>query len=337
MSPGTITITGTGSYLPATRLDIADAATRYNGDGDRIRETGYATVCAEDTLYPADMALVSARKALDAAHLEPGRLDLLVVTAIHRHGHKRLWSPASWLQSQLGCAQALPLTVNQGCNGQMLALDLAAGFLQGKRQGNVLVVAADQFASSGFDRFTADYGIVYGDAAAAAVLSTGHDTGGWRVLARHTVSAPELEGLHRGDAPAPERPELLAAEHDVRAAKKRFLTAHGKDRLRDSTRAAVREIRTALLPDGDDPRLRRIVYPNLGLPLLTENYFPEFPGGAERSLWDFGRTVGHLGSGDQIAGLDHLAAHTHLTTGDRVLLLGAGAGFTWTGALLERD
>ncbi|GGR12966.1 ketoacyl-ACP synthase III family protein [Streptomyces roseolus] len=341
--PGTeiVTIAGTGSHLPE-RVDVEKAAEAYDpsGEGDRIRATGYATVCAEETLYPADMALRAARDALCAARVEARELDLVVLTSIHRHGHKRLWAPASWLQSELGCPQALPLTVNQGCNAQMLVLDMAAGFLRGRGRGTALVVAADRFGSSGFDRFTADYGIVYGDGAAAAVLTSqppGSDRrGGWRMLRRHTVSAPHLEGLHRDEAPAPERPELLAAEHDVRSAKRRYLAERGKDQLRDSTRAAVREIRAALLPDGDDPALRHVVYPNLGLPLLTENYFPEFPGGRDRSLWDFGRTVGHLGTGDQIAGLHHLTDQGGTAPGDRVLLLGAGAGFTWTGALLER-
>ncbi|MCP3821642.1 ketoacyl-ACP synthase III family protein [Streptomyces sp. A3M-1-3] len=339
MTMSGLTITGTGSYLPDTRLDVATAAGRYDGEGDRIRGTGYDTVCAEEKLYPADMALIAARRALEAARLEPSDIDLLAVTAIHRHGHKRLWSPASWLQSRLGCPRALPLTVNQGCNAQMLVLEVAGGYLSGRPRGSALVVAADQFASSGFDRFTADYGIVYGDGSAAAVLTNGlapgQAEGSWRVRAAHTVSAPELEGLHRADAPAPEDPELLHAEHDVRSAKRRFLSERGRELLKDSTRSAVREIRASLLPDGDHPRLRRIVYPNLGLPLLEENYFPELPGGAEKSLWDFGRTVGHLGSGDQIAGLDHLTTHHTYTAGDQVLLLGAGAGFTWTGTLLE--
>jgi 3-oxoacyl-[acyl-carrier-protein] synthase III len=339
MTTPVLTITGTGSYLPETRLDVADAAERYAGEADRILATGYRTVCAEDTLYPADMALIAAQRALSAAGTKPEDLQLLLVTAIHRHGHKRLWSPASWLQSQLGCPQALPLTVNQGCNAQMLALNVASRFLAGSSGGSALVVAADQFASSGFDRFTADYGIVYGDAAAAAVLTSGPSgpSGpGWRVLSTRTVSDPGLEGLHRADAPLPEHPELLDAEHDVRSAKRRFLSENGADRLKRATRAAVNEIRRALLPDGDDPRLRRVVYPNLGLRLLEENYFPEFPGGEAKSLWDFGRTVGHLGSGDQIAGLDHLADE-EFAVGDRVLLLGAGAGFTWTGMLLEHD
>jgi 3-oxoacyl-[acyl-carrier-protein] synthase-3 len=330
-----LTLAGTGSYLPDTRIDLAVAAERYPDDRDRILATGYATVAAEESLYPADMALIAAERALAAAGVKPTDLRLLMVTGIHRHGHKRLWSPASWLQSKLGCPGALPFTVNQGCNAQMLGLDLAASFLGGSGGGPALIVATDRFGDSGFDRFTADFGIVYGDGAAAAVLTTEPEAAGWRVLASRTVSDPGLEGLHRAAEPAPERADLLDAEHDVRSAKRRFLSEHGLDKLRESTRAAVKEISRALLPDGDDPRLRRVIYPNLGLKLLEENYFPEFPGGADTSLWSFGRTVGHLGSGDQIAGLDHLAGE-EFEPGDRLLLLGAGAGFTWTGMLVDR-
>ncbi|MER5537739.1 ketoacyl-ACP synthase III family protein [Streptomyces mirabilis] len=330
-----LTLAGTGSYLPDTRMDVAEAAKRYPDDHDRILATGYATVAAEETLYPADMALIAAERALATAGVKPSDLRLLMVTGIHRHGHKRLWSPASWLQSKLGCPRALPLTVNQGCNAQMLGLEVAARYLGGLGGGPALVVATDRFGGSSFDRFTADYGIVYGDGAAAAVLTTDPDATGWRIAACHTVSDPGLEGLHRADEPAPERPDLLAAEHDVRSAKRRFLSEHGMNRLREATRAAVGEISRTLLPAGVDPRLCRIVYPNLGLKLLEENYFPEFPGGADASLWAFGRTVGHLGSGDQIAGLDHIADEA-FAPGDRLLLLGAGAGFSWTGMLVER-
>ncbi|MGW7332294.1 ketoacyl-ACP synthase III family protein [Streptomyces sp. NPDC054840] len=338
--PSGISIAGTGSYLPEQRLDLsAEAARHPDPDAERIRATGYRTIAAEETLYPGDMALVAAQRALARAGTEPQEIDLIAVTAIHRHGHQRLWSPASWLQSRLGATRALPFTVAQGCNAQLLVLDLAAGLLSARGRRNALIVATDRFAASGFDRFTADYGIVYGDGAAAAVLTAdtpAPDAPGWRVLTTHSVSDPELEGLHRLDEPAPETRALFGTEHDVRAAKKRYLAAHGTDSLREATRRAVREIRRTLLPSGTDPALRRVVYPNLGLPLLQENYFPEFPGGAEKSLWDFGATVGHLGSGDQIAGLDHLERHHTFDTGDRILLLGAGAGFTWTGVLLER-
>ncbi|MCW2797484.1 MAG: pks9-2 [Nocardioides sp.] len=55
----------------------------------------------------------------------------------------------------------------------------------------------------------------------------------------------------------------------------------------------------------------------------------------QRSTWDWGSRVGHLGGGDQIAGTDHLARSGSLSAGDLCLLAGVGAGFTWSVAVLE--
>lgn len=56
----------------------------------------------------------------------------------------------------------------------------------------------------------------------------------------------------------------------------------------------------------------------------------------EQTLWrQFGRYVGHLGGGDQIAGLDYLVQHDELEPGDRVTLFAVGTGFTFSAAVLE--
>ncbi|NKZ01125.1 ketoacyl-ACP synthase III family protein [Nocardiopsis alborubida] len=334
-----LSILGTGSYLPEQRVDVRRAmAGRSERERDRVLAYGYTTVCVEPELYPGDMGLVAARRALEQARVDVRDVRMVVFTSIHRHGHRRMWSPASWLQERLGCVNALPFNVHQGCNAQLLLLDVAADVLKGRPGGGeaVLVVAADRFSDSAFDRFTGDYGIVYGDGAAAAVI-TASNGWGWRVRGVHSVSEPSLEGLHRDDRPVAETSDGLTAEHDMRAAKRAFLTRHGRDVLGERTRAAVASVRGALLPGGDTDGLRAVVYPNLGRPLLESSYFPELPGGADRSLWSFGATVGHLGTADQIAGLDAWTHRTGPVPGERVLLIGAGAGFTWTGMLLERE
>lgn len=53
------------------------------------------------------------------------------------------------------------------------------------------------------------------------------------------------------------------------------------------------------------------------------------------TTWSWGRTVGHLGAGDQIAGLGHLVEDAAVNAGDHCMLLGVGAGFTWTCALVR--
>jgi 3-oxoacyl-[acyl-carrier-protein] synthase-3 len=322
-----------GSYLPDHREKLVDVAAQLDDtEAERLLATGYDTVAVEDDRYPGDMAVAAARQALTGLDVES--VGLIAVSSIHRNGHKRLWSAASYLQDSLGNKRATPFNVMQGCNGNLICLQLAAQHVrQSTSDERALVVATDRFGTSSFNRYTGDYGICYGDGAGAMVVS--RRPSALRLLGLHTVSDPALEGLHRTDEPLPEDPELLSGEHDVRAAKRGYLAKWGKETLTVRTRAAVTEIRDALLPGDGQDRLRHIVFPNLGHGLLADNYFPVFADGEEKSLWSLGRTVGHLGSGDAAVGLHHLVSENALNTGDRVLLLGAGAGFTWTGALLE--
>jgi 3-oxoacyl-[acyl-carrier-protein] synthase III len=54
-----------------------------------------------------------------------------------------------------------------------------------------------------------------------------------------------------------------------------------------------------------------------------------------RTSWEFGRLNGHLGAGDQFAGLHDLLSRGELAPGDKVMLIGGGAGFSCTCAVIE--
>jgi 3-oxoacyl-[acyl-carrier-protein] synthase-3 len=77
------------------------------------------------------------------------------------------------------------------------------------------------------------------------------------------------------------------------------------------------------------------VLPNMGLTRMRAQFFEPFGIDPDRTLWSWGRQVGHLGAGDQMAGLARLASHGALEPGQWCLLAGIGAGFTWTVAVLE--
>jgi 3-oxoacyl-[acyl-carrier-protein] synthase-3 len=55
----------------------------------------------------------------------------------------------------------------------------------------------------------------------------------------------------------------------------------------------------------------------------------------DRTTWSWGSGVGHLGAGDQIAGLNHLATTGALNAGQTCVLISAGAGFAWSVAVLD--
>ncbi|WP_243704727.1 3-oxoacyl-[acyl-carrier-protein] synthase III C-terminal domain-containing protein [Micromonospora sp. KC723] len=56
---------------------------------------------------------------------------------------------------------------------------------------------------------------------------------------------------------------------------------------------------------------------------------------SDQTTWDWGSTIGHLGAGDQIAGLAHLRRTGRLGAGQLCALVGAGGGFSWSVAVLE--
>jgi 3-oxoacyl-[acyl-carrier-protein] synthase III len=298
----------------------------------RACATGFTHLAIESELFPAAMALCAAREALHQAEIEARELTMIATSAVHRHGHRRLWSLASWLQLELSAPSALPFNIQQGCNGNLIALQLACAQLQ--QGGSALIVASDRFGTSAFDRVSSDYAVLYGDAATAMVLS--ETPGRLRLLGIATESLPFAEAMHRAPREQTETAETLPAEHDVRETKRRFLTQHGRDGFVLACREALVQIKRRLRITTEDERaLEHIVFPNLSRELLETNYYPAFEDAEAKSLWPFTRTVGHLGTGDAVAGLYHLARSAQLRTGSRVPLVGAGAGFTVSGLLLE--
>ncbi|MDR3083629.1 MAG: hypothetical protein LBV60_22395 [Streptomyces sp.] len=98
----------------------------------------------------------------------------------------------------------------------------------------------------------------------------------------------------------------------------------------EALQTALADAKTGL----DD--LEVLVLPNLGRQAadrmfrLTEQHI-----GFSRTCWDWGRDVGHIGAGDQLAALAHLFETHRVHIGDRIALCGLGSGFTFGCAVLE--
>ena len=116
-----------------------------------------------------------------------------------------------------------------------------------------------------------------------------------------------------------------------------FVAGEGLDgvmgRIEEGHRLSVKEALAEADTELDE--IDRVVLPNLGLARLQAHFLGPLGLDVERTTWSFGRRLGHLGAGDQIAGLDHLEESGALVAGRRYLLLGVGAGFSWSAAVLE--
>jgi len=331
-----IFVAGTATWLPP-QVPVADEV--------RLGRCDQATATASEMLsvtvasgdeVPAEMAVLAARKVLRGC--DPGRLGLLVHATSFDQGLE-VWSAASYVQRRaVGEARFPALEIRQASNGSLAAMHLASCYLSALPSAkSALITTADRFCTPTSERWAMDPGTVYADGGTAMVLST--EDGFARVLGLSLVSGPELEGLHRpGDADGPatydlSRPVNLTA-HKKNFLKQRGIT-HTLDRIEQGQRLALDSALAAAETSLDE--IDRIVLPHFIRKRLQSNYLRHLGIDLSRTTWDFSRRIGHLGPGDQIAGLDHLVRTGQLQPGQRCLLIAVGAGFSWSSAVVAVD
>jgi 3-oxoacyl-[acyl-carrier-protein] synthase-3 len=342
--PTPLGISGPALWLPPDRQSAAEAVTRGLVDAETADELGYAALPVAG-LAPPQMAVEAGRQALSAAGADPGTVGLLLHAWIHYQGHD-LWSPAHFVADRLGADRAVPLGVQQVCNGGAAAVELAAARLFVEPGlGHALITTADAFPEPGFDRWSGDYGIGYGDGATALVLHhlPGSEGGRPADLVLHalaTVAAPRLERMHRGDDPFGPAARSLGPTVDIRRTKKAFLRAEGMEAFTEASAASLRSATETCLAaagmaaTGDVP-LRYVVAPRLGRKTIDLAYAPLLTKLTGAELLRPGGDTGHLGAGDAAASLAELHAGRMLGPGEYALVVSAGAGFTWSCLLVS--
>lgn len=283
------------------------------------------------------MALLAADRAM--GDFPRDRVTSLFHTSIHRHGHKTLWPAAFGIQNSLNLGQntlAVSLSSDSGCNSAFQACVLARAIFMSGMGDHAIIAGADVFGGGWFDRFGSDLGAVYGDAAAAILLS--NETGVFRVLHIDIDSEPRLEEMYRDRRGTDETTARPTEEYDVGASKKRFLERVGRERFRDLFAGCLNRLRARLLnayPLQAEPA-KFVIFPNVGLGISAPLYAAAFSDLALEDHWDFGRLIGHVGTCDQFIGLHDLESNGRFEQGDRVLLVGAGNGLSVATMLIER-
>jgi 3-oxoacyl-[acyl-carrier-protein] synthase-3/clorobiocin biosynthesis protein CloN2 len=79
----------------------------------------------------------------------------------------------------------------------------------------------------------------------------------------------------------------------------------------------------------------RVAFMNYSREIVEQRCMAALDLPMERSTWEFGRTLGHLGASDQIVSLDHLVSTGQLGAGDHFLMLGVGPGVTISAAVVK--
>ena len=330
MSPATpipIRVLGTGSYLPDRVVDNAELARRFGCTEEwilertGIRERRYAA----PGQATSDLGVEAARRALEAARTDPSEIGLVICAT---------YSPdfsfpatACLIQDRIGASGAGAFDMEAACSGFMTALVIASQCVASGFVRKVLVVGADTNSRliDPEDRNTA---VLFGDGAGALVLGPalngagllagllGSDGSGWRSFIRPAGGA------------------RLAPSPEALAQRQHYIHMNGQDLFRFGVRTLVSTAESVLAKAGMGPADVDLFIPHQANLRILQAGAQRLGIPPERTFVNIDR-CGNTAAASVGIALDEAVRAGRVRSGSIVLLVGFGAGLSWSGGVVR--
>ena len=317
-------IAGTGSYLPEMVLTNDDLAKRVDTSDEWIQaRTGIRQrhVAAEGETT-SDLGYQAALRALDAAGVAPGELDLIVMGTTTPD--LIFPSSACLLQHKLGANGCPAFDVNAACSGFIYGLTIADKFIRSGAAKTALVVGSETLTRmlDWSDRGTC---VLFGDGAGAVVLKADSETG---ILSTHMHADGGKKELlwNPVGVSAGFRPE------EENAGVRVLMT--GNEVFKHAVKALDSVVEEALAANGLDRHELDWLVPHQANLRIIEATAKRLDMPMERVVVTVDRH-GNTSSGSVPLALDEAVRDGRIQRGHMILLEAFGGGFTWGSALLR--
>jgi len=323
----TVSIIGTGSYLPARIMTNAELEKLVDTSDEWIRtRTGIRErrIAAENE-YTSDMAVKAAQAAIEQAGITPDELDLIIVATVTPD--MVFPSTACCVQRALKARNAACFDISAACSGFLYALEIAQQFITSHTCNTVLVIGADKLSNliDWTDRNTC---VLFGDGAGAAILR--NRSGSHGIIASHMGSDgnfADILSIPGGACRAPASKEVLDKRLNT-------IKMSGKEVYKQAVNAMLKAANAALeqsglkaedlacvIPHQANMRIIEAIASRMGLPLdrflvNLDLYGNTSAAAVAIALYDANRTG-------------------RMRIGDYVLLVVFGGGLTWASSVIQ--
>jgi 3-oxoacyl-[acyl-carrier-protein] synthase-3 len=327
-------ISGTGMYVPERVVTNDDLAALMDTNDEWIRQrSGIGERrFVEPGQKPSELALHASQRALDAAGLDPGDIDCIVLATLSAEAD--FPGTSFFLQDRLGVGEVPCFDLRAQCSGFVFSLSVANSFVRSGAYERVLVVGCEVH-STGIDLSTdgRDVAVLFGDGAGAVVVepSDPDDPSGILEVRLHAEGkfADKLwiEAPGSGFQPVRITPELIAQKRHFPRMQGRFVFKHAVTRMPevlketlDAASVKLEEVDHFLFHQAN-LRINEFVAQQLGIPA------EKVPHNIER--------YGNCSAAAIPMLLDENVRAGRIRRGDLVALATFGSGFSWSGAVLR--
>ena len=326
-SKRTVSIIGTGSYVPERVLTNAELATMVETNDDWITtRTGIKErrIAAEGE-STSDLAAQAALSAMENAGITAEEIDLIIVATVTPD--MAFPSTACFVQTKIGAKTAACFDVSAACAGFLYALEIAQQFITSHTYDTILVIGADKLSSivDWTDRNTC---VLFGDGAGAAILR--HRGGGHGVVSTYMASDGGLADILQIPGGGSRTP-ITKDNADQRL---NCIKMNGKETYKHAVismlDAATRALADAnvkasdlacIIPHQANLRIIEAIAGRMNLPM-------------ERFMINLDR-YGNTSAAAVAIALDEANRTGRMTVGDYVLLVVFGGGLTWASSVIH--
>lgn len=320
-------IIGWGKYVPPHIVTNDDLAKKMDTTDAWIRErTGIVQRrIASDKESTAAMAIHAARAAIETANIRPTEIDLVIVaTATPEYLFP---ATACLVQSAIGAERAGAFDLEAGCSGFVYALVTAAGMIRSGLHDTILVVGAETLSRivDWNDRATA---VLFGDGAGAVLVRASERAGGVMAsLLGADGSGGDLLILPAGGARHPAGPDTVLS-------KMHYVRMNGREVYRFATRVMAEATQSVVKRAGWSLDQIDLFIPHQANARIIESAAKSLKVAPEKffvNLQHYGNTSA---ASIPIALCEALDAGK-IAPGDRLVMVGFGAGLTWAACAIE--
>lgn len=322
-------IIGTGSYLPQTILSnhdlekIVDTSDEWIVSRTGMKERRLAGAAE----YTSDMGYHAAKKAIEAANVDPNEIDFILFATLTPD--YMFPNTACLIQARLGIEKAGALDIQAACTGYLYALSIAKSFIESGVYKNILVVASEKLSSivDYTDRNTC---VLFGDGASACIVSN-KGSG----LLVHDLSLGS-DGQYADLLILPGGGSRNPATAETIAKKMHFVQMEGKEIFKHAVRRMASAATIVLNQAGLVQEDIRWLVPHQANIRIIEAIAKRFSYSTEQVFLTVQKYGNTSASSIGIA-LDELIREGGLKNKDHIMLVAFGAGLTWGAGILTQE
>jgi 3-oxoacyl-[acyl-carrier-protein] synthase-3 len=323
----TVSIIGTGSYLPERVLRNADLERMVDTtDAWITSRTGIKErrIAAEGE-HTSDLAAKAALAAIENAEISVAEIDLILVATITPDMF--FPSTACFVQSKIGAKNAACFDISAACSGFLYAVEIAQQFITSHTYNTILVIGADKLSSivDWKDRNTC---VLFGDGAGAAVLR--HRGGGHGVIATHMGSNGDLADILYIPGGGCRFP-INAENVDQRL---NAIKMNGKETYKQAVTAMLTAAHSVLAQSGLKAEDLACIIPHQANLRIIEAIADRMKVPIDRFVVNLDK-FGNTSAAAVAIALDEASRTGRMKVGDYVVLVVFGGGLTWASSVIQ--